>query len=125
MAKKILIVDDEPDITKVLAARLKENHFDVDTASNGAEGLQRVQENRPDLIIIDIMMPVMSGTEFASVLKMNPETSSIPFIFLSALQTKEEEQHQSGIVGGKVIFAKPFDIRILVEKINEIIWKVT
>ena len=66
MPKKILVVDDEPGIVKVLESRLKQNGYSVITAGNGKEGLEKAKRNRPDLIILDILMPDMDGTSVAS-----------------------------------------------------------
>ena len=119
MAKKILIVDDEPDIIKVLARRLQEQSYEVSTALDANEALLKIRQGAPDLIILDIMMPGTSGNEFAQRLKNDKSTSKIPIIFLSALQTKEEEQKQGGFVGGNVILAKPYEIQFLIAKIEE------
>jgi len=121
MNKKILVIDDEPDIVKVLAARLREQNFTVDAAFNGKEGLEKVEYNKPDLIILDILMPNLSGTEVASKLKANKLTAGIPIIFLSALQSKDDEKQAGNIVGGQVVFAKPYDINVLISKINEMV----
>ncbi len=119
MPKKILVVDDEPDILKVLVARLKEHGFETVTAANGEEALLQAAAHKPNLIILDIMMPVMDGTEAAQRLKENPRTRDIPIIFLSALQTKTEEASDGGEVGDNIILAKPFDINVLLAKIRE------
>lgn len=121
MSKRILVIDDESGIVKVLEKRLKDHNFDVDIAFNGKDGLDKIYQSAPDLIILDIMMPGMGGNEIAAKLKQNKSTAKIPIIFLSALQSKEDEQKQGSIVGGNIILAKPYDINILVAKINEMI----
>jgi len=119
MPQKILVVDDEPDIVKVLVARLKENGYETITAFDGNQALVQAEHYQPHLIILDIMMPGMDGTEAAQKLKENPKTQDIPIIFLSALQTKTEEQGEGDRIGGNVILAKPFEIDILLKKIRE------
>ena len=121
MTQKILIVDDEPDIVKVLAARLKERGYDVTVAAGGQEGLMKAGRQSPDLIILDIMMPDMDGSEVAARLKQIPATAKIPIIFLSALQTKKEEKEGSAMISGNVVMAKPYDIDVLCAKIREMI----
>jgi len=123
MAKKILVVDDEPDIVKVLVARLKEHGYATIIASDGHQALAQAQENQPDLIILDIMMPGMDGPEAAQRLKEDPKTQDIPIIFLSALQTKSEEQSEGDRVGGNVILSKPFDLDVLLAKIREMAYR--
>ena len=119
MPEKILVVDDEPDIVKVLVARLKEQGYETITALDGNQALVQAEQHQPDLIILDIMMPGMDGTEAAQKLRENPKTRGIPIIFLSALQTKTEEQNEGEKIGGNVILAKPFEINILLTKIRE------
>ncbi len=119
MALKILVVDDEPDIVKVLVARLKEQGFETITASDGQQALEQAEECQPDLIILDIMMPGMDGTEAAQKLKENPQTMGIPIIFLSALQTKSNEQNEGQKSGGNIILAKPIELKFLLAKIKE------
>lgn len=120
MMKRILIVDNEADIRKVLSVGLKNRHFEVETVNDGKEALKRINENPPDLVILDIMMPGMDGTQVATSLKQNKSTAKIPIIFLSALQTKEDEQDSGNQIGGNTIFGKPYDLDVLVAKIKEL-----
>ena len=83
MAKKILVVDDEENIRKLLEARLKANQYLVITASTGAEALEKAESEAPDLILLDIMMPELDGLEVLRKLKSKFETSSIPVIMLT------------------------------------------
>ncbi len=85
MPKKILVVDDNPDMVMVLSFKLKDEGYEVVTASNGKEGVKKARELKPDLILLDVMMPVMDGTEAAQELRNYPETRAIPIIFLPAL----------------------------------------
>ncbi|MCA9405533.1 MAG: response regulator [Candidatus Omnitrophica bacterium] len=123
MKKRILIVDDEEDIIRVLATQLRERRFDVQAAIEGQEALTLIRKDPPDLIILDIMLPNMDGTQIAAQLKQNKETAAIPIIFLSALQTKEGEMGGEGFdeEGKNIILAKPYDIDVLVAKIHELI----
>jgi DNA-binding response OmpR family regulator len=120
MRKKILIVDDEKDIVSVLAKRLETKGYKAISASNGKEALNIIKQNAVDLIILDIMMPVMDGTALAESLRDDPGTSGIPVIFLTALQTRQEQRASAGLVGSRVIFAKPFNFEELVGKIKEL-----
>ena len=120
MSKKILVVDDEKDMVSVLLRRLKAEGYETASAGDGDEALKIIKKERFDLIILDIMMPIMDGTELGRILKNDPKTKNIPIIFLTALQTKQEHAGY-GIVGSDVIFAKPFDFKELAGKIDEIL----
>ena len=121
MLKKILIVDDEVDVVEALEARLKANRYSVTMAESGREALIQAREVGPDLIILDIMMPDMDGNEVARVLRDDKSTKDIPIIFLTALQTKEDEKRQGPEIGENVVFAKPFEFDKLLKKIKELI----
>jgi CheY-like chemotaxis protein len=83
MARKILIVDDEPDIIAVMKYTLEREGFEVITAYNGEEGVRKAKENLPDLIILDVLMPKMSGDIAGARLREDPLTGSIPVIYLT------------------------------------------
>ena len=121
MSKKILIVDDELDIVMVLSARLREHGYETPYALNAKQAFLEIEKHKPDLIILDIMLPDMGGDAIASKLKEDPQTRKIPVIFLSALQTKKEEHSQDGFIGGNVVLAKPFEMDILLKKIKEMV----
>ncbi|MFH1046125.1 MAG: response regulator [Candidatus Omnitrophota bacterium] len=80
---KILVIDDELNIVKVIASRLRANAYEVVTAANGQEGLEKAQGEKPDLIILDVLMPGMNGFEVLQKLKIGQETSAIPVIMLT------------------------------------------
>lgn len=82
--KKILLVDDEQDLVSSLAGLLQDNGYDVVSASNGLEGLKKAEEDRPDLILLDIMMPKVDGYEVLRTLKISADISDIPVIMISA-----------------------------------------
>ena len=85
MTAKILIVDDVPANVKFLEVRLLEEYYEVSSASNGAECLEEVVKFNPDVILLDVMMPIMDGFEACKRLKSNPETSHIPVVIVTAL----------------------------------------
>ena len=84
-----LVVEDERDIRQLLAVDLDERGYQVQEAHNGEIGLQRVREQKPDIIFVDIMMPVMGGMDFISNLRNNPATSGIPVVIVTALKPSE------------------------------------
>jgi len=114
---RILIVDDESDIVSTIQYRLKFCEFDVITASNGKEGLEKTANERPDLILLDINMPVMDGHEMLERLKNHPDLKDIPVIMLTAYSDKRDivKAAEFGIAD---YVTKPFDFTELMEKIS-------
>lgn len=83
--KKVLLVDDDPDFVEAVKVIVESGGYDVEVAYDGKEGLEAVEEFKPDLIVLDVMMPVMNGHEACNELKKNPATSKIPIILLTAV----------------------------------------
>ena len=105
----ILIVDDEPDILEFLCYNLEKEGYTVGTASNGEAGLEKAIAQKPDLILLDIMMPEMDGIEVCQRLKSNPATETIPIIFITAKVSKEGKLE--GLDAGAVDYiTKPIDL---------------
>jgi CRP-like cAMP-binding protein/CheY-like chemotaxis protein len=106
--KKILLIEDNKDVRENTAEILKLADYDVMTAKNGKEGVELAMKNKPDLIICDIMMPVLDGHGVLHLLSKNEETSSIPFIFLTA--KAERSDFRKGMeMGADDYITKPFD----------------
>jgi DNA-binding response OmpR family regulator len=82
---RVLVVDDEPDIVRLLTFALQADGYQVQSAKNGSEGLERARQDKPDVVILDVMMPGMDGFEVCNELRSKPETASLPIIMLSAL----------------------------------------
>ncbi len=116
--KKILIIDDEPNIVSTLAKRLEFSGYMVSTADNGADGLKKVQTENPDLILLDILMPKMDGYSFIKKLKENKKTKYLPVIVISAKAGMKELFTPEGISD---YISKPFDPQILLTKIAKIL----
>ncbi len=115
-----MIVDDEPDVLKLLNKRLSEVGYEVIEAQSGNEAIAKAKGQQPDLIILDIIMPDMDGAKTAEVLQSEPLTKNIPVIFLTCLLTKEEEEGKIGkIIGGKYFIAKPYNPNELIEAITK------
>ena len=85
--KKILIVDDDADIVELVNNRLRKNDYEVISSNDGKDGFKKAVEFRPDLIIMDVMMPNLSGGEVVKLLKANPTTQDIPILFFTVLAT--------------------------------------
>ena len=118
--KKILIVDDDSVNLKMLKKVFNSNEFHVLLASGGFEAVNIAKNDHPDLIILDILMPDMDGSEVAWILKNDPLTQNIPIIFLSSLIKKEEEQYSS-TREGVYLMAKPFNRKALLNKTRELV----
>ncbi len=108
---KVLVVDNEEAVVKLLALMLKK-HADVSTATRGTAALKQARATKPDLILLDVMMPEMGGLEVFRELKADPETKDIPIIFLSA--RNDEASIARGLALGAVDYiAKPIDQTII------------
>jgi len=98
--KKILVVDDEPDFCLIVQGQLEKEGFDVDLAYNGVEGLEKVQANPPDAIVLDVMMPEKDGYEVCKELKDDENTCDIPVLLLTAVAshvTSTRYSHADGM----------------------------
>jgi CheY-like chemotaxis protein len=105
-APTILVVDDERDICDVMAEALTLDGHRVLTASNGQMALEQARKDRPDLIVLDLMMPVMSGWEFLEAQREDPALASVPVIVGTAFP-------ETQVDGAAVILQKPFDVDTL------------
>jgi len=108
MSKTILVVDDEEDVVEVLRMRLSKQGYQVEVACNGLEGLEFVKHHPVDLIILDIMMPMLDGMEVLRQLGYHRETRKIPVIMLTA-KTGNVDVTQAREAGVKEYLTKPFD----------------
>ena len=115
--KNVLIVDDSATDTNLLSEMLKKNGYTVLTATSGEDGIARAKKDKPDLILMDIVMPGMSGFEATRAISKDPETSSIPVIVCS---TKGQETDKAWGLrqGAKDYIVKPVVEKVLMEKIR-------
>jgi len=118
MGKKILVIDDEPLVVEILKIMLEMKNYEIITASCGIEGIERAMREKPDLILLDILMPGLDGYQVCRKLKEDRKTERIPIIMLTALgQSAEREKgYSSGAYG--YIF-KPFDDEELLKSIEK------
>lgn len=121
---KILIAEDERDIRELVAFSLQFGGFEVVQTSNGAEALERAQAVRPDLILMDVRMPKMTGYEACKAMKALPALRDIPVVFLSA--KGQESEIQTGLeVGAEEYILKPFAPDELAKQVQAILDRVT
>ena len=118
MVKKILIADDEPEHLATVGALLRERGYTVLTAADGAQAVEKTLQEQPDLVILDIIMPRMDGTEVAMVLKNDLRTQHIPVFFLTAVIAPGDQNMVRG--NPNLIFAKPVKLHELLEAIKKI-----
>lgn len=118
MTKKVLVVDDEPNIAELARIKLTREGFDVATANSGEEALAEVASRRPDVIVLDVMMPGMTGWEVARRLREDPETKDIPILMLTALGIPEE--HVPGFADIDEYYTKPFVPSTLVKIVRRL-----
>ena len=116
--KRILVVDDEPDVVRILSKSLMLNGFEVITANDGLECLAKAENELPDLILLDNVMPNMDGQTTLAKLKASKKTEGIPVIMVTALA--DEKNITTSQKGGAVEYVvKPFDYNVLLEKITQ------
>lgn len=120
MAKKILLIDDEPELVEMVKMRLVASGFDVITAGDGADGLAKARGEKPDLIILDLMLPKMNGYEVCRLLKFEEKTSKIPIVLFSA-RAQEADKVAGKDVGADAYIVKPFEPQALMSKIKELL----
>jgi CheY-like chemotaxis protein len=118
--KKILIIDDEEDFTKLVKMNLEgTGEYEVRTENKGKFGLAVAKEFKPDLILLDVMMPGKDGCEVRYELKNEQETKDIPVVFLTAVVSSKDTEKNNGLIGGNLFIAKPVDIKKLIEVIKK------
>lgn len=118
--KKILIVDDEPNIVMSLEYTFRKNNFEVFIARDGQEALDILKTECPDLIILDVMMPMVDGYATLEQIKKDERLTDTKVIFLSA-KNKESDIEKGLSLGANLYMTKPFSIKKLVEQVNELL----
>ncbi len=119
MTKRILVVDDEPELVDMITLRLEANDYKVLQAHDGQEGLEMAKKEKPNLIILDLMMPKMDGYKVCGLLKRDARYAKIPIILLTA-RAQEEDMSLGEELGADAYITKPFDPEELLGKIKEL-----
>lgn len=120
MAEKILVVEDDLNIKQLVIFKLKNSGYAVETAGNGVEALEFLKSNSVDLIITDVMMPLMSGKELIIALKQDPATKEIPTIMLTS-RTLEKEVVEGLSLGADDYIKKPFSPQELLARVKKVL----
>ncbi len=119
LSLKILLVDDDPDILELLEYNLQKEGFQIRTAENGLQGIQVAQDFLPDMILMDIMMPVMDGIEAGRIIKQSKELKNSYLIFLTA-RTEEYSEVAAFDIGANDYIIKPVKPRALISRIKAV-----
>lgn len=118
--RKVLIVDDEPDLIELVSYNLEQAGYDVISASDGFRALQLATEHKPNLVLLDVMMPEMQGAEVARRLRADPRTGSTPIIMLTARGT-EHDQLTGLSAGADDYIVKPFSMKVLLARMDAVL----
>jgi DNA-binding response OmpR family regulator len=120
MNRKVLVVDDDPSVRKLLNQTLEMEGYSVATAADGEEALEELPASKPDVVVLDVMMPKLNGLDVLDRIRRNPETSTLPVILLTAKSSKEDvwEGWQRGV---DYYMTKPFDVEELLRFIEYVL----
>lgn len=118
--RRVLVVDDERDLVELVAYNLKQNGYDVAVAFDGRSALAAVAKERPDLVLLDVMLPGLSGTEVASRLRADAATATLPIVMLTA-KADEVDQVVGLTVGADDYITKPFSTKVLLARIEALL----
>ena len=117
---KILAVDDEPELTDLMQYHLVRAGHDVTTAANGWEAIHAIRSNRPDIILLDLMLPDLDGFGVCEILRRDPQTATIPIVIVSAWSSPDSRN--LGLeLGALDYLTKPFSPQELVERVNHLV----
>ena len=118
--KRILVIDDEPNLLEVIRLRLEANDYEVLTAQDPLAGLEIAKEEMPDLIIMDVIMPKVNGLRLLRILKREDETKDIPVIILSVKW--HDNNHKAGVdAGADYYLTKPYDPKELLDTVKKVL----
>src|SRR5215217_5932465 len=122
-ARKILIADDEPDIVEILKYNLVREGYQVSTASNGDEAIERAKIAQPDLVVLDIMMPRKTGVEVCQVLRAQPQFKDTLIMFLTALND-DATQIKGLATGADDYISKPISTNVFLSKVQSLLRRI-
>jgi two-component system, OmpR family, alkaline phosphatase synthesis response regulator PhoP len=120
LPRSVLIVDDEPNIVLSLEFLLKQAGFDVRIARNGEEALRRLAERKPDLVLLDVMMPNRDGYDICQAIRADPRLEGVRILMLTA-KSREVEKEKALALGADDYVTKPFSTRELVERVTQML----
>ncbi len=115
--RKVLVVDDDPQVYRIVSRLLNEDIYEVYAASQGKEALEKIPQLKPDMVLLDLMMPEMSGVEVCAKIKENPQTQNI-IVFILSAKDGQIDRRKCFEVGADDYISKPFHIDSLARKIE-------
>lgn len=122
--RTVLVVEDEQDLAEMLQFQLQKAGYSVAVASDGRTALQKIEKSHPDLILLDLMIPEISGTEVASKIRSNPKTAGIPIVMLTA-KSDEVDVLVGLTVGADDYITKPFSMKVVLARIEAVLRRVS
>jgi len=120
MAKKILIIEDDKFLRELISRKLSDEEFEIDEAVDGEEGLKKIKERKPDLILLDLILPNIDGFEVLSKMKEDPQIAATPVIILSNLGQKEEVERGLKLGAADYLIKAHFTPGEIIEKIKNV-----
>ena len=120
VAARVLVVDDDPVIQRLLKVNFEMEGYVVILANDGVDGLEKARAERPDIVVLDIMMPRMSGLDVTKALKADPDTASIPILLLSA-KAQEADLRAGDESGADDYLTKPFEPLMLIQRVENLL----
>lgn len=118
--KRILLIEDKLDLAETIKLRLEANNYEVLLAADGKQGLDKVRNERPDLVILDLMLPKIEGYQVCRMLKFDKKYKKIPIIILTA-RAQDSDRQLAEEVGADAYLIKPYEPQVLLTKISELI----
>ena len=120
--KKILLVDDEPELVEMVKIRLESYNYEVIAAYDGQEAIEKARNEKPDLIILDLMLPKMDGYKVCRMLKFDEKYKNIPIVMFTA-RAQESDEELGYECGADAYITKPFEPQVLIDKMRELLNK--
>jgi len=120
MAKKILVIDDDIQLVSLIQIRLEANGYEVITAYDGREALEKIRGQMPDLIILDLILPRLPGEEVCREVRKDEKTKGIPIIMLTG-KTSDTDRVVGRVIGADYYIPKPFETSVFLEKVKKLI----
>ena len=121
--KKILIIEDDPFLSEMYAAKLNQNDFQTEVATDGKSGLAKIKADKPDLVLLDIVLPKMDGFEILKAIKGDPKFKDVPIVLLTNLGQKSEVEKGLSLGADEYIIKAHFTPTAVVAKVKEILNK--
>ena|SRR3990172_3296990 len=120
MGKKILVTEDSPTVLEILKSVLEEEGYEVIAATDGQQALNLAKTDKPDLIVLDLMLPKIDGYKVCRILKFDEKYKNIPIIMLTA-RTKESDENLGKEVGADAYIRKPFQPEVIIDQIRKLL----